>query len=536
MTVMESAPNTDSSNACGAAMMSAGELASLVRTQAQTITTQGEQILALRHQIEWFRRQIFGQKSERFIAEPHPGQMYLGEMPVPEAKPAERQTIPAHSRRAVARDGGDTGESLKFFDESRIPVRSVLLDHPDMAGRGPDEYEVIGEKITYRLIQNPGSYEVLKVHRPVVKLKDTQKILCAPAPAGVIDDSRADVSFIAGVLVDKFAWHLPLYRQHQRLEAAGITVSRPWLTQISQQGISLLAPIYEAQYASVLQSRVKAMDETPIKAGRSGHGKMNTGYFWPVYGERDEVCFPFHTSRSHDYVSTALGLTQAPGSVLLTDGFAAYQRYAEKTGLTHAQCWAHTRRHFEKALESEPGGVEQALTQIQALYAVEQEIRDQDLTGDAKQLYRLTHSKAKVEIFFDWVERQFERQGFTPSHPFIQALAYAKTRRLGLEVFVTDPDVPIDTNHLERALRVIPMGRKSWLFCWTELGAKQVGIVQSLIVTCRLHGIDPYTYLIDVLQRVSQHPAARVAELTPRLWKTLFADNPLRSIAYLLER
>jgi transposase len=533
---MQSAAPSDSSNAVNAAMMSAAQLVRLVHSQAETILTQSEQIDGLKQQLEWFRRQIFGQKSERFIAEPNPEQMYLGQMPVPETKSEKRKSVAAHSRRVTSKDGADTGESLKFFDESRLPVRSVQLEHPDTTGKSPADYEVIGEKITYRLIQHPGSFEVVKYHRPVVKLKESEKIVCAPAPAGVIDDSRADVSFIAGVLVDKFAWHLPLYRQHQRLEAAGITVSRAWLTQISQKGISLLAPIYAAQYASVLQSRVKAMDETPIKAGRSGHGKMKTGYFWPVYGELDEVCFPFHTSRSHDYVSTALGLTQAPGSVLLTDGYAAYQRYAEKTGLTHAQCWAHTRRHFESALESEPTGVEQALTQIQALYAVEQDIRDQNLTGDAKQLYRLTHSKPKVEVFFDWIDRQFERQGFTPSHPFIQALAYAKTRRLGLEVFVTDPDVPIDTNHLERALRVIPMGRKSWLFCWTELGAKQVGIIQSLIVTCRLHGIDPYTYLIDVLQRVSQHPASRVAELTPRLWKALFADNPLRSIAYGLTR
>jgi transposase len=532
---VESTASIDSSKPFEGATMSA-DIATVLRSKDEQIATLSEQVAALQHQIEWFRRQIFGQKSERFVAEPNPEQMYLGQMPVPEVKSEKRKTIPAHTRRIATQDGADTGESLKFFDESRVPVRSILLDHPDTAGKSPDQYEVIGEKITYRLIQNPGSYEILKVHRPVVKIKETQQILCAPAPAGVIEDSRADVSFIAGVLVDKFAWHLPLYRQHQRLQAAGITVSRPWLTQISQKGISLLAPIYQAQYASVLHSRVKAMDETPIKAGRSGHGKMNTGYFWPLYGELDEVCFPFHTSRSHDYVSTALGLTQAPGSVLLTDGYAAYQRYAEKTGLTHAQCWAHTRRHFESALDSEPAGVEQALTQIQALYAVEQDIRDQNLTGEAKQLYRLTHSKPKLEVFFDWVERQFERQGFTPSHPFIQALLYAKTRRLGLEVFVTDPDVPIDTNHLERALRVIPMGRKSWLFCWTELGAKQVGIIQSLIVTCRLHGIDPYTYLIDVLQRVSQHPASRVAELTPRLWKTLFADHPLRSIAYRLTR
>ena len=98
------------------------------------------------------------------------------------------------------------------------------------------------------------------------------------------------------------------------------------------------------------------------------------------------------------------------------------------------------------------------------------------------------------------------------------------------------PDVPIDTNHLERALRVIPMGRRNFLFCWTELGAQHVGIVQSLIVTCRLQGIDPYTYLVDVLQRVGEHPASRVSELTPRLWKTLFAANPMRSDLHTLRR
>src|SRR5690606_22603198 len=132
--------------------------------------------------------------------------------------------------------------------------------------------------------------------------------------------SRADVSFLAGLLMDKFAWHLPLYRQHQRLEAAGIRVSRPWLTQIAQKTIGLLTPIYEAQLSSIRDSRVKAMDETPIKAGRAGHGKMRTGYFWPIYGERDEVCFPFHPSRSAEFVRQALTLRPAANAVLLTDG------------------------------------------------------------------------------------------------------------------------------------------------------------------------------------------------------------------------
>jgi len=118
-----------------------------------------------------------------------------------------------------------------------------------------------------------------------------------------------------------------------------------------------------------------------------------------------------------------------------------------------------------------------------------------------------------VELFFKWVDRQLQRQSLTPTNPFIQALNYVRERRVCFEVFLTDPDVPIGTNHLKPALRVVPMGRKSWLFCWTELGAKHVGIIQSLIATCRLHGLDPYTYLVEVLH---EHPANRVAALTPR--------------------
>jgi hypothetical protein len=207
----------------------------------------------------------------------------------------------------------------------------------------------------------------------------------------------------------------------------------------------------------------------------------------------------------------------------------ASKKPLRECALSRAQDKTHARREIFEALESEPTGVGEALEQIKALYAIEEHIREHHLVDADKQLYRLTHSKPKVEVFFAWIEQQFERQGFTPTNPFIKALSYARNRRLGLEVFLTDPDVPIDTNHIERALRVIPMGRRSWLFCWTELGARDVGIIQSLLVTCRLHGVDPYTYLVDVLQRIAQHPASRVAELTPRLWKQHFADNPLRS-------
>jgi transposase len=117
-----------------------------------------------------------------------------------------------------------------------------------------------------------------------------------------------------------------------------------------------------------------------------------------------------------------------------------------------------------------------------------------------------------------------------PSDPWMKGLNYVLKREHQLRVFLEDPDVPMDTNHVEQEIRPIPLGRKNWLFCWTELGAEHLCLIQSLLSTCKLHDINPTTYLIDVLQRVSQHPAKDVIDLTPRIWKEKFADNPLRSV------
>ena len=528
---MQNAAQTGTQNTADMACLNLPQIVTLLQSKDATIGALQQQVGALTHQLDWFKRQLFGQKSERFAPLPDPQQLLLGAaLPVPEIPATLPQTpVPAHWRRAATRDLADSGDSLPFFDESRVPIIEVGLSTPEIEALTPDQYTVIGEKITYRLAQQPGSYAVLKYVRPVIKRRDTQAIIAVPAPLGVLEGSRADVSFCAGLVVDKFVYHLPLYRQHLKLGDSGIKVSRPWLTQLSQQIIALLEPIHDAQLDSIRSSRVIAMDETPIKAGREAKGKMKTGYFWPVYGEQDEICFPFSDSRAHGNVANLLRLTQTEGRVLVSDGYAAYASFAKKTGVTHAQCWAHTRREFFEAQAADPEGSREALERIRRLYGVEEKIRETKLTGERKHHYRLAHSKPKVEQLFEWIDQQFERQGLLPSNPYTKALAYARARRVELSVFLADPDVPIDTNHLERNLRAIPMGRRNWLFCWTELGAKQVGIVQSLLVTCRLHGIDPYTYLVDVLQRVGEHPQSRVAELTPRLWKQHFAASPMRS-------
>ena len=213
----------------------------------------------------------------------------------------------------------------------------------------------------------------------------------------------------------------------------------------------------------------------------------------------------------------------------MSDGYAAYEAYARRHGIAHGQCWSHCRRNFTDAKESDPPGVAEALSLIGGLYAHEKAIRKKKLTGPSKLAHRREHATPAVGAFFDWCQAQRQWLDLLPSSPFGQALAYAAARETGLRVYLEDPGVSIDTNHLERCLRPIPAGRRNWLFAWTELGARRIGVIQSLLATCQLQSVNPYTYLVDVLQRVARHPAKGVIELTPRVWKTRFADCPLRS-------
>jgi transposase len=486
----------------------------------------------LKRQVEWFKRQLFGRKSERRLREPDAQQLPLvGLTPAQsapvEAPPPPTETVKAYQRRtrfASLADAPDEG-GLRFAPS--VPVQEIVLATPEMADLPPDTYEVIGEKVTYRLAQRPGAYVILKYVRKVIKRKDTEIVSCPPAPPAVLEKSFADVSVLAGLLIDKFVYHLPLYRQHQRLLQAGIRLSRATLTQWVHRTAALLEPIYYALLSSILQSGVLLMDETPVKAGRREKGKLHTGYFWPIYGDQDEIAFPFAASRAGAVVREALG---SFCGVLLTDGYIVYDRFAQTVNrLVHAQCWSHTRRRFVAAERAEPALVRQALDRIGKLYEHEAHIRHHDLEAEATLAYRGEHSKPLVEAFFAWLTQTLRTQPLLPSNPFTQAARYALEREAALKVFLAYPHVPLDTNQLEREIRAIALGRKNWLFCWTEVGAQYVGIVQSLLASCRLQGVDPYGYLVDVLQRIDTHPAFDVHLLTPRLWKQHFAEHPFRS-------
>jgi transposase len=189
----------------------------------------------LKRQVEWFQRQLFGRKSEKRLREPDPDQLSLSAIlttPVAldDQPPPPTETVKAYQRRLRLTETDLPDESALRFNSS-VPVQDILLPNPEVADLAPDAYEVIGEKVTYRLGQRPGAYVILKYRRPVIRRKDTEEVRCPPAPPAVFEKSFADVSVLAGLLIDKFTYHLPLYRQHQRLTQAGIRLSRATLTQ-----------------------------------------------------------------------------------------------------------------------------------------------------------------------------------------------------------------------------------------------------------------------------------------------------------------
>jgi hypothetical protein len=193
--------------------LDAQQIARMLVAKDATIDRLKQQNQTLQQQVEWFRRQLFGSKSERFAPMPEPQQMHLGQvlgqdLPVPPGDgTGGEQHVPSHTRRRPRSDFADDGASEPFFDADKVPVLTIEVPNPEVKDLGPEQYEVVGEKTSHRLAQRPGSYVVLKYVRQVVKVLSTQTLHCPAAPVGVIEGSRADVSFVAGLLVDKFAWH-----------------------------------------------------------------------------------------------------------------------------------------------------------------------------------------------------------------------------------------------------------------------------------------------------------------------------------------
>lgn len=487
-------------------------------------------------QLAWFRKQLFGAKSERRIVDSSSPdvQMWLGEqlLDVPETPPPTSQSVKSYERthRKTPVEFMDTDSRLRF--DGSVPIEIVQVPNPRIDTLADGEYAVLGEKVTYRLAQR-SSYVILKYVQTTVKATGTGEIIRSTVPAAVFERSFADVSFLANMIVDKFCHHLPLYRQHKRLEQAGVAIERSTMTRLVHRTAQLLEPIFYALLSSIRLSEVLTMDESPTPAGvapgEDGKpGKMKTGYFWAMFGDKGEVAFLFAPTRARSVIDEVLADFEGK---LLTDGYKAYESFVKNRAETeHAQCWSHTRRKFLEAEQIQPVVVGDVVHKIRRLYDVERRFRDS--SDEDRLLARQKFSKPIVDELFALFRAERDQALLLPSNPLLIAVEYALHREHELRVFLDAPAVPIDTNHVERTIRGPAVGRKNWMFHVTEVGARYAGIFYSLLKSCELCGVNPEVYLIDVLQRVDSHPADQVDLLTPRLWKEHFGAQPLRSALF----
>lgn len=502
--------------------------------QTQVLGYQSE-VQSLKDQLEWFKKQIFGAKSERRILEAltDAQQLWLGEqMLVPPDEPPDKDKTtrdiedesrpkPQGKRRKKKPRSEESSSSRLHFDDS-VPVEEVIVADAELDALPSDQVEIIGQDVTYRLAQR-SPYVVLKHIRRTWKKKGTDEIRKVEVPT-VIKRSFADVSFLAGLVVDKHCHHLPLYRQQQRMEQSGVYVERSTLMRLTRRVAEMTELIYQSQLSSILQSSVLTMDESPTPAGRFG-GKMKRGYYWVLYGDKDEVAFVYSPNRARAVIDKLLETYQG---TLLSDGYRAYDSFCKANkGVVWAGCWAHTRRKFFEAEKKEPEKVQAVLDAIQDLYEIEAEAR-----GEPQRLgeLRALQSRGIVDKLFHRFREEIAESALLPSNKFIKALNYALKYEAPLRVFLDNPEVPIDTNHAERMIRPAVVGRKNWMFHFTENGARHGGILYTLLQTCALQDVNPNVYLTDILQRMDSHPGRDTWQLTPRVWKDLFADEPMRSV------
>lgn len=516
-------------------------------------------------QLDWFKRQVFGKTSEKF----YPSDVSTlplfapGTIEPAQGEESKENELPETKRRPRGKtkplgNNGDSG--LRFDDNVEIITEDVFPDEAQSLSK--NDYEIVDREISDRVVSRKSRRVILRrvfhkikikpgVENPVATIDiDSDSallfsesaaserpipigILKSPVPKQVIDRSYMAVSFLVDMVLDKILYSLPLFRQHQSLTREGFHFSRSVLTKNFIKTCEFMGRIVEPLKYSVIAGSRIAIDETPMKVGvDEAKHKMNKGYVWPIYGELNEIVYHYNESRGASVIGNLLG-PNFKGTVL-SDGYPAYNSYMEglkKSNLgadvVHATCWIHARRKFVKLQKAFPDVYSKALGYIGALYDIETSLAGKSLAEIAQ--VRLTSSLQVVDDYFIWLKGFSGNPEIARSTEFRNALSYSIEREHSMREFLKNPSLELDTNHLEREIRPIAIGRKNWLFCWTEVGAESLCAAQSLVRTCLLQGVDPRTYLIDVLQRLTLHRAddEDVSDLIPRLWKDLYGMNPI---------
>jgi transposase len=481
----------------------------------------------LQHIIEKMQRLLFGKRSEKL----DPDQLQLGLEDLEQAAAevsAEQEKVDPGIKAERKKKSGDTRPSLP----KHLPHIDVVIEPSDKACpccRGL--MHVIGEETSKRLDVIPAQFQVVVTHRPKYACRSCEgQIVQAPAPAHLIEGGLPTERMVAHVLVNKYADHLPLYRQAQALARQGILLDRSTLAFWVGYAGAEFKPLWRLMRDELLSSSKLFVDETTAPVLDPGRGRTKTGYFWTIardnrpWGGTDPpaVVYTYAPGRGAEH---AIALLKSFTGVLQTDGYQVYKKVAAARApgsIVIANCWSHSRRNFFDLAKggSAPIAVE-ALQRIAKLYQIEKEIRGQ--SAEARRLARLQRSKAITDELKLWLESKLRE--VSGRSPIAEAIRYVLGHWIGLTLFLDDGRIELDTNVVERTMRPIALNRKNALFAGSDEGAESWAVNATLIETCKLHGVNPQTYMADVLTKlVNLWPNSRLAELTPWAWK---AANPV---------
>lgn len=467
----------------------------------------------LKHRLDRMSRRMFGKSSEKL----DPSQFLLAfaaaRAEEAEAVEADRlETALGEETPATPRPKRVRPSEKKAH--AKLPVREVRVEPPEaerVCACGKEKRR-IGEEASEQIEHVPASFHVVRTIRGKYACPGCQDgVSIAPLPPAGIEKGVAAPGLVSHIVASKYADHLPLYRQEEILARAGVELSRSTLGDIVAQAADRLAPIARAVLASILSGRVVNTDDTPVTYLLKPRGRA-TGAVWVYVGERAEAAYDFTENRSR--AGPAEILRDYKG-YLQADALKVYDKIYAPGAIVEVACWAHARRYYFDALESDKAPATEALGMIRRLYAVEAKAKG--LPEPERKLLRLAHSRRILDEIKKWMDAV--APVVLPKGPLGQAISYSRSNWAALSRYLDEGYLGIDNNSAERGLRGVAVGRKNWLFAGSAEAGCRAAVLMTLVATCKLQGVDPEAYVADVLVRVATTPASRVGELTPRGWK-----------------
>ncbi len=469
----------------------------------------------LQSQLAWFKRHTFGRKSEKI----DPNQQLLFDviekLEAVQEKAAKAKKSSSAEPNNTRSSSGRNGRKPLPTDLPRERIEHEPAEETLTCSRCSGDKERIGEEITEELDYVPASFVVRQHVRGKYACKACQDgVVIADLPARPIEKGRPGTGLLAHILTSKYADHLPLNRQEEIFTRHGIELRRSTLCDWVGQSSVLLEPLVLEMKRQILASPKIHTDDTSVPVRNGPRKQIRTGYLWAYIDVNNNVVFDYTPNRSREgpmaFLGDYCGYIQA-------DAYAGYDAIYEKGFAVEVGCWAHARRKFFEARETDPARAHEMLALIRQLYQVEKQTREDELAPAAVKAYRRRHSQPVLEQ----IEKRLET--FTsevlPKSPLGHATGYVRGQWQALNRYLEDGILSIDNNLSERVLRTVVIGRKNWLFAGNDNGGRRAAIIYSLVASCKLCKIDPFAYLRDVLERINTHPARRIADLLPANWQ-----------------